>query len=292
MSRPLICAVIVLYRERAEDSIAIRSLQQVLERTGALADRLFICVYDNSAEPALLPPDLFACNWASFQPRRNTGLAVAYNAALDVANQHDIAWLLLLDSDTEVTADYLENCIRVCGSNGDRRVAAVIPHIVEGHLIHAPRFCRALRRSALPLNTSGVFAQELIAMNSGSVLRVSALNEIGGFNPAFWLDYLDYWLFRRLYAAGYRVYVLPEKLEHSLSFADPAARMPLERYRNMLAAEDYFTAKFGSAWEKLRLRLVLLKRMAKFAAKPNSRLLFLATMKQLFSTASKPPVIP
>ena len=283
--------MIVLYRERAQDSITVWSLQKALKQSPGLARSFLVCLYDNSPDPAALPSDLFACEWASFQPRSNMGLAVAYNVALNVASQRVIPWLLLLDSDTEVRASYLEACIHVCSADIDEQVAAVIPHIAEGNLVHSPRFCRTGSRPALPLELSGVFSQELIAMNSGSVLRVSVLNEIGGFNPDFWLDYLDYWLFRRLYSDGYRVYVLREKLQHSLSLADPVVRMSPERYRNMLQAEGYFTAKFGSTWEKLRLRFVLLRRMAKSAMKLNSQRFLYLTAKQLFSGNPKPPTV-
>jgi hypothetical protein len=127
---------------------------------------------------------------------------------------------------------------------------------------------------------------EIIALNSGSTLRLAAMESIGGFNPEFWLDYLDYWVFRSLQKSGSKIYVLPEALQHSLSFADAARRMPLERYRNMLEAETYFTARYGSQWERLRLQFVLLKRAGRFlrsAQKP----FFLLTMRHLFISGIK-----
>jgi hypothetical protein len=289
LCRISICAVIVLYRERAEDSTTVRSLQQVLAQSAALASRLLVCVYDNSPEPAPLPPQLFPCSYVSFQPRQNMGLAVAYNTALGVAKECGSPWLLLLDSDTEVTNAYLQASLQACDADPHQQVAALVPHIVEGRLVHSPRFCRRWSRPALPLAASGVFQQELIAMNSGSIVRISVLNRIGGFHPDFWLDYLDYWLFRKLYKEGYRVYVLPERLEHSLSFADPVARMSLQRYRNMLQAEGYFIKKFGYRWEKLRLRFVLLKRAAKFAIQSRNREFLRLTVRQLFLPSAGPP---
>jgi hypothetical protein len=122
-------------------------------------------------------------------------------------------------------------------------------------------------------------------MNSGSVIRVSAVAALGGFNTEFWLDYLDYWLFRSLQSRGGRVFVLPETLAHSLSFADPIGRMSEERYRNMLDAEHYFTAAFGSPWERFRLKLVLLKRAISFALQRRGARLARLTFRKLFCSS-------
>jgi hypothetical protein len=117
------------------------------------------------------------------------------------------------------------------------------------------------------------------------VLRVSAVDALGGFNPDFWLDYLDYWVFRSLYDRGYRVFVLPETLSHSLSFADATRRMSRERYENMLAAEHYFTTRFGSRWERVRLKLVLLKRAVLFGIRDHNTRFARLTILELFASA-------
>ena len=41
----------------------------------------------------------------------------------------------------------------------------------------------------------GVQNKAVMAINSGSLIKVSFLTEIGGFNGQFPLDYLDHWLF-------------------------------------------------------------------------------------------------
>src|SRR5690242_7484053 len=282
-AKPRLCAVIVLYREEATQSVAIRSFVQTLQNEPRLAAEVLVCVYDNSPHPAALPRDLFACEWRAFQPGRNNGLAEAYNTALEVAERSEIQWLLLLDSDTEVTAGFLKAClVGLPVAEADDKIAALIPHIAEGGTTHSPRFAGAWRRRALDRGFSGVVDDELIAVNSGSVLRVSAVRAIGGFNPKFWLDFLDYWVFRSLHRKGYRIFVLPEMLTHSLSFGDAARRMPQERYENMLAAERYFTVAFGSRWERIRLKFVLLKRAITFGLRDRNAGFARATLRELF----------
>lgn len=292
-SRPRLCAVVVLYREEAGESLTVRSFDRAMRCEPALASDIFVCVYDNSPHPAPLPRDLFPCEWVGFQPHRNNGLAEAYNSALQVARQGEIKWLLLLDSDTEVTLAFLKASLEGMDiAEADDKIAALIPHIVEGGTVHSPRFASALRRRPVSLSISGVVNDELVALNSGSVLRVAAVVTIGGFNIDFWLDYLDYWLFRSLHARGYRVFVLPETLAHSLSFADPAGRMPRERYQNMLGAERYFTIRFGSRWERVRLKFVLLKRALTFALRDSNATFACMTLRELFRLSRKatPPL--
>jgi GT2 family glycosyltransferase len=287
-----LCAVVVLYREQPAESLTIRTLAHAIRQQAELAAKIFICIYDNSPHPALLPRDLFACEWVAFQPHRNNGLAKAYNAALDMARQSEMTWLLLLDSDTEITAEFLKTCLEgVMETESDRNIAALVPHIVEGSMVHSPRLASAWQRRAVDCSISGVLPGELIAMNSGSVVRVQAMLEIGGFNTDFWLDYLDYWVFRSLQKKGFQVFVLPATLKHSLSFADAANRMPEARYRNMLAAEHYFNVAFGSRWERIRLKFVLMKRMIIFGVRDRNLKFTRITLHELFrlDSTAKPP---
>jgi GT2 family glycosyltransferase len=262
------------------ESRCVQSFQVALEQDPSVAGHLLICVYDNSPEPESVSNGIFPCDSLWFQPRKNNGLAHAYNCVLAVAQERGIPWLLLLDSDTEVTLPYLRSCLSQ-SERAEECVAALVPHTVEGTTIHSPRYATAFRRRAAPVSFSGLADSELIALNSGTVLRVNAITSIGGFDTRFWLDYLDYWLFRSLHRAGWKLFVLPDTLQHSLSWADPIARMPLWRYRNMLAAESYFTTQYGSIWERIRLRLVLVKRTVQFAIRTPDRAFLRLTIEYL-----------
>jgi GT2 family glycosyltransferase len=288
------CAVIVLYRERAEASRTIATLAETFRVAPDLANELLVCIYDNSPEPEPIPDDLLPAEMLIFQPRVNGGLPPAYNKALEVARARGIPWLTLLDSDTEVSAEFLNASLRTANEiKASPQIVAIVPHVVEGGIAHSPRKMGWLRRPALPSSFSGVFPYELVALNSGATVRVSAMEAIGGFSSEFWLDYLDYWLFRVLQRKGLSVHVLREAVEHSLSLAKAATRMSVDRYRNMLEAEHYYTAKYGSAWERARLKLVLFSRVARFTVDPFSRPFLPFAIKHIFrwlpGRAPQPP---
>ena len=289
-----ICAVIVLYGERADESLTVETLRRALRESPQLAAELLVCVYDNTPRPEPIAEPLFTAETLIFQPGVNGGLPPAYNQALEVAEARGINWLLLLDSDTEIRVSFLQACIaKTVEVEGACGIAAIVPHVTQGALVHSPRKVQFLRRRAVETDYSGLFGGELIALNSGTVLRVSAVRSIGGFSPEFWLDYLDYWLFRVLQADGFQVYVMKESIAHRLSLADPGRRMSLERYQNMLEAEQYFTSTYGSAWERVRIKFVLLSRAFRYAIRPLTRQFVPLTVAAIMQGArDKPPQPP
>ena len=71
--------------------------------------------------------------------------------------------------------------------------------------------------------------------NSASLVRVEALQKIGGYSPLFWLDNADTYLYRRLEVAGLRVFVSGSiALQHDLSMMSIKTKMSLQRYRDSL----------------------------------------------------------
>jgi GT2 family glycosyltransferase len=94
--------------------------------------------------------------------------------------------------------------------------------------------------------------------NSGAVLRMSALREIGGFPEEYWLDYLDHAVFHRLQAAGGKVFVMEARLAHEMSIHQPnkeANPAHAARQANQLAAEVRFYREHGTAQEQRRHRM-------------------------------------
>jgi glycosyltransferase involved in cell wall biosynthesis len=287
--------VIVLYEEIAAQSRTVCSLNRALAEMPELIPHFSVLLYDNSWHPEPIPPDLLPGRVEAMQPGRNLGLAAAYNEALGRAEEQGFSWLLLLDSDTQISREFLAACVRAVSTlSSNAQIGAAVPHVVEGSSVHSPRYIEGIRRRPVPRAWEGVFPREVVALNSGSLVRVRAIRELGGFNREFWLDYLDYWLYRAMQRNGYKVHVITEEIEHSLSFADPTERMTVERYRNMLEAECFFTVRYGTRGERVRLRILLVKRAAAFRLKRNGRpyvYALLASALHLNSSA-KPPEPP
>ena len=224
---------------RLEDSVALRTLR---ESAQALSEPLSlqILVYDNSPElqAGPPPPDL-----GYIRSEQNRGLSAAYNEASRLARETRADWLLTLDQDTTVSVRFLSQLASILGRiAADTRVAAVVPRLQQGQRTLSPHwFAFDFFRMLFPQAFSGVPARSVYAFNSGSTFRVAALQEVGGYNEQFWLDYSDAYLFRQFHFHRFRVFVAGDLvLTHELSLLDASKPMSPARFGNILEAGSAF----------------------------------------------------
>lgn len=245
-----VLAVVVLYRMSAEESPAFRSLQQALGEP-SLAAEIDMMVFDNSPQHQTAPAGfqgLYLRNLA------NPGLAAAYNAALAHAGDRD--WLLLLDQDTTVTWEYLAEVL-LERARAAAKVCALVPKLLRGAAILSPHIPPFSPSGQVSQDLYGVSERALHTFNSGAVLRVQALREIGGFPVDFPLDSLDHATFHLLQVAGGEVFVLRSALQHSL--AQESAAPAALRHRSILRGQSLYYRRFGTAVERRSFRRNLLR---------------------------------
>jgi len=250
-----ILAVLVLYNPGPDGSPALNSLCQALVPSG-LSNEVQLFIYDNSPIRSELPDGIPVPFTAVHNPS-NGGLFAAYDAALKMAGQGGQEWLMLLDQDTVIDENYLNAVRRTLPQVArQRECAALVPQLISNGKKVSP--ARVLRWGRMKFITKpGRSDGETTALNSGAVLRCSAIQQIGGFNPQFWLDYLDHWMFNRLCQAGFSLYVLDAVLTHSLSVRNTGTMNPT-RYENILAAEGAFYTCCKSRLENRMYALRLL----------------------------------
>ncbi len=246
-SMPRILAAIVLYRRPAQASEAFRSL------TALAPPNIQLALFDNSPNPQPPPP-----GFQIHHDPANPGLARPYNLALASAVRQSIPWLLLLDQDTTVTPAFLAELASALAAP-EPSPAAIVPRLADLGVVcspaHPPTFGPA--RPVSPTLT-GISPHPLFPFNSGAVLRVSALQAIGGFSPRFPLDYLDHATFAALQRRGGRIHVLAAILPHHLSSNDDSTADPI-RQQAVLDAERRFYRLHGTFTTRLLRRLRLLR---------------------------------
>jgi GT2 family glycosyltransferase len=238
-----IFVLVVLYETSPEESPTLQSLdsQQSCNRID-----LHTAIYDNS-------PKRQATCYRDFEyvhDPDNGGLAAAYEWALTRSREKGIGWLLLLDQDSMIPPDFLAELSRtISQAESDSRVVAIVPTVKSGDAILSPSRVKFGR--TVPLNgTTSEPGIEITAVNSGVTVRTSFLSEIGGFNKEYWLDHLDYWLFRQIYKRGKSVVVSRSVIQHDLSVRNYRQNISAQRYRSILNAEAKFTVE-----ERPRLEL-------------------------------------
>ncbi len=248
--------VIVLYKTRLEDSKTILSLNLYLNSC------IDIFVFDNSPIPQYDKESFmygifnvtYHCNTL------NPGLAVAYNEALSHALLNNKEWLLLLDQDTFITQEYLEELNDVNFDSFSTQVVAIIPKVVslDNKLISPSKmFVGGICRPANINN--GIVKLSITGINSGTILRVDYIKSINGFCLHFPLDMLDHWYFRKIFKDGKYIFLMKSSIKQDLSVSNNFENnISFDRYKIMLNSEYLFIREQGIVGELIfRLRLFL-----------------------------------
>ena len=244
VTAPRLFAVVVLYHATPADSQAFQSLQEALRHLPPDNLDLKILLYDNT--PGGCDPGPLPAGVQYESAGQNAGLAAAYNRALAIAQSGRYTWLLTLDQDTTLPPDYLSRISKLAlDLEPDNRVAAIVPQLSDAGRPLSPVFIRFSGVSYVPCGFEGIARQETDAVNSASLFRVSALRQIGGFNPYFWLDYLDAYVYRQLHQCGRKIFVAGDiQVEQELSLLH-GERLTPDRFRNFLQAESAFCDLYG-----------------------------------------------
>ena len=236
-----ILAVVVLYQLQPEDSRAFVTLKQAAEQLRAKGGNIKILLYDNA--PPEVSPNSFPAYVMYEGAKDNRGLAGAYNRALELAVNEGYEWLLTLDQDTSLPEDFLTAMAeRIERISDDSAVAAIVPQVWgKGKRLSPNRFVAGAWPLHYPAGYVGIPQEPTFAFNSGSMLRVEALQTIGGYDARFWLDYCDAFLYRRLQKRDYKVFVAGDiPLQHEFSMQDFKNRVSLARYTNIVEAGSAF----------------------------------------------------
>jgi GT2 family glycosyltransferase len=252
--RVRILAVIVVYKMSPLQTPSFITLQRAKEAVPSGDLDLKIHVFDNSCDgrdPGPIPPGV------EYHPEpENAGLSHAYNQALRLATVNGYDWLLTFDQDSSVPFNFLLRITEIARAiENDPSIAAIVPLITESGKRHSPYWFFA---GALPRHYEAgevrVSNHDTYAFNSASTFRVSALREVGGYNPWFWLDYCDGYIFRQLHRNGRRVYIAGDiEVGHDFASTHLQKQVTLDRYRNMRLAEcAFWDLEMGTlaGWER------------------------------------------
>ncbi len=292
MKKNQIVAVVVLYKRLPEQSQTIDSLGKVFAGNPGLLDSIRLILFDNSPQ-ALDQVNLsFPCDY--HHAARNVGTSGAYNYAMEFAEAEHFPWLLLLDQDTTISAEFLPRMLEYSDQLRDQTdIGSVVPLIYShGSVISPRKHGRFNQISLIPPTFSGIYRQKAFAVNSATLMRVSALREIGGYSDDFWLDLSDVYVFQAMYRKGRYLYIAGDlSLQHSITSMDFDNDMAPERYRNFLAAESAYVDLYSSAPERafhlVRLLARTLRQRRRHRNRVFSDMTFEYLYRRLFDTRAK-----
>jgi GT2 family glycosyltransferase len=241
-----ILIVVVQYETALENAPVIQSLDRCFSQNPALCDDITTLVWDNSPAPHPVPQNLsFPLEYR--RTGENLGVSGAYNGAAKFAAEHGAEWLLLLDQDTVPPPEFLTFMLDYARRLApEHRIAAVAPTIMMGPSHISPKvMVRGGRSVAPPPGFVGEERREVVLVNTGLLLRLESLAQVGGFDPDFWLDFSDRYLCHMLARHHLSVWVAADLLlQHHVSLI--AGGISFSRYANLVAAEDAFFTLYRS----------------------------------------------
>jgi GT2 family glycosyltransferase len=235
-----ILAVIVLYKMQPGKSVSFRTLRTTISVLQVGQADIKIVLYDNTPggqDAGELPEGV-----QYIRDFENSGLAKAYNCALEIAQEEGFDWLLTLDQDTDLPADFLkELCCAAILVSTLNTIAAIAPSLSSDGRSLSPFILRkhlTLTRH-LPGGFVGIPPENVYAINSASTFKVSALRSVGGYDPRFNLDFSDLAVYHRLHQQGFRVFVAGNiHVNHEVSAYDLSRRATPSRYEETYRAEE------------------------------------------------------
>lgn len=282
-----VLAVMVRYKTPLTDSPTVRSLEQAFAVQPDLLRSIGVMIWDNSPEPledASLPFPVSYRHASS-----NMGMSGAFNSAAAIAYGEGTPWMLMLDQDTTLPEHFLSQMLQHAVDLKDtKEVAAIVPKVYVRDFVVSPRRMMFNRHKAYPDGPGRILDGEPAAINSGSLLRVRNLIEIGGYSEAFWLDYSDWYVFHQLFLHRKQVWWASEiRLDHSMTVMDYDNLMTPGRYRNFIAAEgaynDLFKGQLENAVQTLRLLARAARQRRRFKNPEFSRITLRYFWKRLFA---------
>lgn len=189
---------------------------------------------------------------------KNLGIARALNRGVAALEEAGFSWVVMFDQDSSVNAGFVDAQIDYLTSHPDSGSIAIVG---------ARRRDRGMDREILYLRAEPGFlprrspCQSLgpegttHVITSGSLTRVSALRDVGGFRDDYFIDMVDIELCLRLRQAGWKIVVACDALmEHEVGSKRLARLGPVKVAPTHHSAQRrYYLARNSVATMKQRL---------------------------------------
>ena len=242
MSKVLI--VIVVYN-------GVSYLRECLESLSSCTypkDQLGILVIDNKSSDASVA--YIKEHWTNIfivENQQNIGFAAANNIGMQQGIDGGYEYVYLLNQDTVVKPDFLDEVVNV--AQADKTIGAIQSKLLLyhdqgkinsiGNEIHYLGFAFA---GGYQLDDQPLAVKEITYPSGASVLlRISALQDVGLFNPDFFMYHEDTDLGWRLWLGGHRVVLAPLSVVfHKYKFSRSIKKYYyMERNRHLVLLQNY-----------------------------------------------------
>lgn len=175
----------------------------------------FIVVIDNGSPPKIQDQLRKICESENIKlilNPENLGIAQALNQGFQWAIEQNLKWACCFDQDSTPPSGYVSRLFSAYNSSKQKEKIAIIgPQLLE------KKTNRTIPTTA-PSNENLIPVRTLIT--SGSLVRISTYQELGGFDSKLFIDYVDHDFSFKARIHGYQVMECPSVvLGHSLGYS-------------------------------------------------------------------------
>lgn len=173
-----------------------------------------ILIYDNSISPQNSPENVYY-----HHNKNNGGVSMAYNYGIELASKLRKGFIILLDQDTSFDEKILQSYYRYADEFGKSYIYA--PIVKNGMRIYSP-FIEGKFKN-YPQNMSNFKYKKIYnidrksLINSGMMISLDVINDIGVFNEKIKLDFSDIYFVEKYKKKYSEVILMDVYLEHKLS---------------------------------------------------------------------------
>lgn len=226
----------VAYSQKFNETRAFHSLTKLSEK---ILENLDIIIFDNGkVDYSQAKVDFFKHFNYIYNESEERGTRIAYQKSLELSKNE---WILLLDDDTKLTEDYLQSVFDKIRNNKEKQVVAYCPMIFDQAVQISPTASDTLAMLNYP-KKAGQYS-DITGISSGLIISSEFLQQIGGFNEEFPLDYLDHWLFYKIAKEKKLVEVINSSISHQLSVQNLQS-ISDERFYKIFRSEYLFYRKY------------------------------------------------
>lgn len=272
--------VIVKYNRDLEECESFNSIKKIEHGE---KEKLAVFVYDNSPVAQKISAHK-SLNIIYFQDPENPGVSKAYNAGVEYARQHQKKWVLLLDQDTSLPCDILENYCQAIKENPKLKLFAPILRLKNGKIFSPSRyrFKRGFFLNKILAGTHSLY--ELAPVNSGIMVEVETFLKVGGYNEAVQLDFSDFQFIERFRKIFQSFYVIDVECEQDFSDDEISYKSQYVRFKYFCSGALNIEEK--SFWDWLQYNSVVFVRAFRLTLR-YGKLGFIGTYLNDFLFSSK-----
>ncbi len=242
--------VVVLYKQDLFRCDTYRSL--------LAANPCDVFIYDNSPV-SLTAVEQIPANWHYLHDPSNAGLSVAYNRGAKYAVDHGKKWIMLADQDTAFTEDILPRYLEYIADLPD--AAFFAPVVMADGKIISPVAIGTLNKQPVRIPEPGFYAlSKYFPINSGSLIRLDAFLEAGGYDENVALDFSDYAFSQRMLSVANSFYLTDSICHQNFSDAVENREQKMQRFR--LFCRSVRQCRAAGFRQYAYLKYVMLRRVA------------------------------